>query len=145
MRSKSPELDQIRTEVADINQAHFCVFLRSSATVVLPTYQSSARISSKTTQTSSFGSSNTSLIASVTRFEISSFSCCERPSMRRMFTNGIVPPGPENPLAPIGRPDDPRLQPWKGYTVNRNRFNQGIRPNGSTVTGRQPVLHRSCG
>src|ERR1700756_66482 len=66
MRSKSPELDQIRTEVADINQAHFCVFLRSSATVVLPTYQSSARISSKTTQTSFFGSCNTSLIASVT-------------------------------------------------------------------------------
>src|SRR5207244_3964575 len=40
-------------EVADIDQAYFCVFLRSSATVVLPTYQSSARISSKTTQTSS--------------------------------------------------------------------------------------------
>ena len=36
MRSKSPELDQIRTEVADINQAYFCVFLRSSAIVVLP-------------------------------------------------------------------------------------------------------------
>jgi hypothetical protein len=27
--------------LTDINQAYFCVFLRSSATVVLPTYQSS--------------------------------------------------------------------------------------------------------
>src|ERR1700730_3918777 len=98
-RSKSRELDQIRTEVADINQAYFCAFLRSSATVALPTYQSPAGTSSKTTQMSSFGSCNTSLIASVTRFEISSFRCCERPSTRRMFTNGMVPPGSRKSLS----------------------------------------------
>src|SRR4029453_2028112 len=47
--------------------------------------------SSNTTQMSSLGSSNTSLIASATRFEISSFRSCERPPTRRMFTNGMAP------------------------------------------------------
>src|SRR5207302_1053000 len=58
--SKPPELDRNRTEGADVDQAHFCTLLRSSATGVAPTYQSSARTSSNTTQTSSFGICNTS-------------------------------------------------------------------------------------
>ena len=60
-----------------------------SRTGAPPTNQSLPGTSSITTQIASLGSSAISLIASVTRREISFLRFCEWPSSIRMLTNGM--------------------------------------------------------